>query len=284
LNRINRVIVAVDFSSESNAAVMRALSIASPLGIPVHFLHVQEPNGASEGDSEDSAPTEKLEVLAKRAAKLGVYSTSEVLQGEPQTIARNPQVDATHDLLVMGTRGVGGIHHVLGSVADRSIREASCVVLVVGEDEEHAAEPVRNILVATDLSDSAHYAFEWALQAAHRLDAKIEVIHAITPQSEVPGPYGVPASEKMLSEHREQSNVYLAKVEAQIRAAGVKGATFVVRGTPEAVVSEHMTSSDTQLVVFGGSSRAWLTQTLTGSLAYKTLLARPCSVVVVKQN
>lgn len=284
MNRINRVIVAVDFSGQSNAAVTRALSIASPLGIPVHFLHVEEPAGAGEGGPQDPSTSEKLEVLARQAAALGVYSTSEVLQGEPQAISRNSQVDPAHDLLVMGTRGVGGIHHVLGSVADRSIRESACVVLVVGEDEAQAARPIRNIVVATDLSESAHDAFEWALEMAHRLDARIEVLHAITPQIEVPGPYGVPASEKTLSEHRERSNVYLAKAEAQMRAAGVRGATFVVHGTPDVAIADHMASSDDQLAVFGGSSRAWLAQTLTGSIAYKTLLARPCSVAVVKQS
>ena len=53
------------------------------------------------------------------------------------TVAK--EIDA--DLIVMGTRGLSGFKHVmLGSVAERTVRLASCPVMTVHAPESESAD------------------------------------------------------------------------------------------------------------------------------------------------
>ena len=66
----------------------------------------------------------------------GVLAEASVLSAfPPQAIAEMAQGIGA-DLIVMGTRGLTGIRHVmLGSVAERTVRLAPCPVLTVKAEE-----------------------------------------------------------------------------------------------------------------------------------------------------
>jgi nucleotide-binding universal stress UspA family protein len=81
----------------------------------------------------------------KSIEKSGVQATGEVLIGGPFQTIVDQALTSGVDLIVTGTHGGTGITHLLiGSVAERVIRHASCPVLVVRERQtaERAAVPV----------------------------------------------------------------------------------------------------------------------------------------------
>ncbi len=147
-----RILVPVDFSECSDAAIEHALYLRKRLDARVELLHVWESpvyTGVEsmlliEGPSEQKMSlAEFVRVQAERAmsklledlAARGEQGfAARVVPGDPASAI----IDASgeYDLVVMGTHGRGAIAHLLlGSVAERVVRKARCAVLTV-----HAAE------------------------------------------------------------------------------------------------------------------------------------------------
>ena len=145
------ILVPMDFSSHSDAALDRAVDFAKAFGAKIHLLHsyavpVQGvmpydfavPDGVWDGIRE--AAESKLEEFRQTVVSAGVEASSEVSPVMPSEaiLAAADEIDA--DLIVMGTHGYTGIKHVLlGSVAERTIRLAPCSVLTVKEELEDQA-------------------------------------------------------------------------------------------------------------------------------------------------
>jgi nucleotide-binding universal stress UspA family protein len=137
-----RVIVAgVDFSASSEEAVALAADWARTFGAQLHLVHGVPLVVPYVGPYEASFPeavvesvqreaSERLEALAKRFSGVDVKTA---LRSEAPFAALDNEAARVHaDLIVTGSRGLGGIKHaVLGSVAERTLRHAPCSVLTV---------------------------------------------------------------------------------------------------------------------------------------------------------
>jgi universal stress protein A len=148
---IKRILVPVDFSAVSRAALWRASELAAALGASIELLHVVDLPPAHVMASEAYVPLPlEYRVEVKRHAEQHLnewLSTSSVgstvrhdtCEGKPYveitTYARQHAID----LIVMGTHGRGGMSHLLlGSVTENVIRTSPCPVLVVRGDDETA--------------------------------------------------------------------------------------------------------------------------------------------------
>jgi nucleotide-binding universal stress UspA family protein len=153
---IQRILVPVDFSASSRAALEAAAFLAEKLGASVDVLHVWEPPGYVGPEVMIHMPgktglplvefahTEAgrdMERFLADFGKRGLRVSGRLETGlAVQTILRVAG-DDHYDLIVMGTRGRTGLSHLmLGSVAERVVRRAACPVLTVREPE---AEPAR---------------------------------------------------------------------------------------------------------------------------------------------
>jgi universal stress protein A len=139
--------VPTDFSAASDAALDYAITMGHRFGASLHLLHVVDDPfaGAATWGSEvyiASVPAmqdtlvdeaaKKLSVLLARAAAKRVPARSEVRLGRPAELIREVAKREVSDLIVMGTHGRTGMAHVLlGSVAEKMVREAPCPVLTV---------------------------------------------------------------------------------------------------------------------------------------------------------
>ena len=133
----------VDFSETSRAALEEAADLARQSNAALSVLHVFEPSAVATGEMQVAVP-ELLDATAKElerklagwkreAERLGAPSVEQaVVSGQaPHAIAAFAK-EGGFDLVVMGTHGRTGFRHlVIGSVAERVIREAHCPVLVV---------------------------------------------------------------------------------------------------------------------------------------------------------
>lgn len=143
------ILVPVDFSPQSDRAAEVALEVATAIGAEIHLLHVYGiPVGiAGPGIYDTALPVTVMtdlrdsaaKALEERVARLGaggVKVSGLVREGVPAQSIVEVAEELGAGLIVMGTRGLSGLKHVLlGSVAERTIRQAACPVLTVpGED------------------------------------------------------------------------------------------------------------------------------------------------------
>ena len=139
--RVTRVLVPVDFSASSHAAVDLAARLATATG-PAHLIlvHAYSLPADIEGlllddqepllDRLSKAATEELEALLLGLQDRGISSEFLVVRGYPERTITTLAEDKGADVIVMGTRGRTGFAHVaLGSIAERVVQTAKCPVL-----------------------------------------------------------------------------------------------------------------------------------------------------------
>jgi nucleotide-binding universal stress UspA family protein len=138
---LRRVLVAHDFSSDSELALSYGLSLAQEYQCELHLLHVLPPRVRSEAPeiamlplSAETAFDEAVNRL-RRAAPNEAYLWCKVKQavreGHPYRELLDYAEDQNIDLICMGASGTGfGMHALFGSNADRVLRQAPCPVLI----------------------------------------------------------------------------------------------------------------------------------------------------------
>ena len=132
------VIVPIDFSGESNAAIRTALQIAGDAS-KLHLLHVLVPiddlsPGVLLGKISEETRTEHVrKKLAETATECGVEAAIQCVQlGSPGLRIADYANEHDAGLIVIPSHGYHGLKRlVLGSVTDRVIRHAHCSVLVL---------------------------------------------------------------------------------------------------------------------------------------------------------
>jgi nucleotide-binding universal stress UspA family protein len=142
----HKILVPVDFSDHSQRALDEAIGLAKTFGAQLHLLHcyrIHPAAGAPYGivvpetfeHDVRMAALQRLSEWREKAAAQGVRVQEHITAHFP---AEDIAAMADHlgiDLIVMGTRGLTGLKHVLlGSVAERTIRLAKCPVLTMKQD------------------------------------------------------------------------------------------------------------------------------------------------------
>jgi nucleotide-binding universal stress UspA family protein len=133
--RIAKILYATDFSSYSNQAYFHAVALAENHGASLTILYVYNPETGASGapaDQEDTRAYWKDQLHQIRPLDPAIPVRHVFLEGDPaEEIVRYGR-DAGADLIVMGTHGRTGLERLLlGSVAEKVLRDASCSVLVV---------------------------------------------------------------------------------------------------------------------------------------------------------
>jgi universal stress protein A len=144
LRTIKRILVPTDFSDPSHDALSAAMAFGATFGGTLDLVHVAlacayvlpPPIDLATIPFDMSKTLEQATAgLAREEAQVrgaGLTCESATLFGRPDTeiVARAAATKA--DLIVMGTHGRSGLHHVLmGSVAERVMRHAQCPILIV---------------------------------------------------------------------------------------------------------------------------------------------------------
>jgi nucleotide-binding universal stress UspA family protein len=152
--KLKTILVPVDFSDCSDAAVKYGYALSEAFGATLHLLNVvQDPYTlpwAAEGfaapiadllaDWEGQAKRRLAETVPTAAAATTVLKTQ---VGSPHREIVRYATEHQVDLIVLGTHGRGPLGHMLlGSVAERVVRTAPCPVLTVRHPQrEFVADP-----------------------------------------------------------------------------------------------------------------------------------------------
>ena len=145
---IQTILVPIDFSPHANRALKLAIGLAKTFSAKIHLLHayhlpvsITMPDAVvvpqSFWDSIRDASARKLEKSYQTVTGEGVECESHLMAQMPSAAIVETARQVGADLIVMGTRGLSGLKHVvLGSVAERTVRAAPCPVMTVKGDEE----------------------------------------------------------------------------------------------------------------------------------------------------
>lgn len=152
---LKTVLVATDFSETSDVALRYGKALAQAFGAALHVLHVVQEPFAQPWAVEAygfSLATLQEEWVREAKARIEQTLTSEertAYRAELVTLLGHPVVEILKyagehgiDLIVIGTQGRGPLGHmVMGSVAERVVRKASCPVLTVHRAEREFVVP-----------------------------------------------------------------------------------------------------------------------------------------------
>lgn len=142
--KVRRILVPFDFSDYSREALRTALDVARSTGAKIDLIHVVEdrfhpafygPFFQSVYDMEPDIEQRSVRHLREEVVRLDgddLVTSIHAFGGYP---ARDiPRYAERHeiDLIVMSTHGLTGMEHFLmGSVAEKTVSDASCPVLIV---------------------------------------------------------------------------------------------------------------------------------------------------------
>ena len=139
-----KICCAIDFSEPSHLAMQSAADVARCVQADLTLVHVYENPAAAASALEvprlehlEHAAAEMERTLASWRSEAEAAATRPVRSVMLSGKTAAPEIlsflrEGSFDLLVVGTHGRTGIKHlVLGSIAERLVREAHCQVLVV---------------------------------------------------------------------------------------------------------------------------------------------------------
>jgi nucleotide-binding universal stress UspA family protein len=142
-----KILVPIDFSEPSDAALLYGRNLAKAFGAELHVLHVMEnqflrptfkstaavETGMANRVAERLSPEDRTTLRAVSAVRMSDEPHDEIIRyAEDEAI----------DLIVMGTHGRGGVARLLmGSVAEKVVRTARCPVLTVRHPEHEFVTP-----------------------------------------------------------------------------------------------------------------------------------------------
>ncbi|CAN5450117.1 universal stress protein [soil metagenome] len=284
------LLVAVDGSAESDAAVVWAAHESVLRHTPVTLVHAIAPVVISWPVEpvltdvtqwyEDAAHT-----ILQRAKEtfLAAVNSPDVIDVRTEVI-HSPVTPALVDaskgaqMLVVGNRGLGAIGRLmLGSVSSSVVRHAHCPVAVIHPDESHPPASDAPVLLGIDGSPASEAATALAFDEASRRGVDLVALHAWSDVVIFPAVNF--DSFTYEGEAQEALAERLAGWQEQYPDVHVQ--RKVVADRPAQRLIEE--SADAQLVVVGSHGRGGFAGMLLGSVS--SAVAQACHVpVIVARN
>jgi nucleotide-binding universal stress UspA family protein len=280
---LKRILVPHDFSETSAGAMKYATSLARLFGAKIDVLHVSE-KARTEMATEFPLGLEASSVAAFRERFLKIVTPREMTELHPELQLRpgSPDIEITRyakeqevDLIVMGTHGRGFVAHaVMGSVAEKVVRTASCPVLTVRTPQDEFAVP--NIVVATDFGAASDTALEYGRTLGRTFGARLHVLHVMENyflRAVVADPHALEARARehlsdRLTDHDRQA----------LQAIGV----LEMSETPADAIVEYANKTNIDLIVMGTHGRRSMERLLMGSVAERVVRTASCPVLTVR--
>ena len=291
---IRKILCAIDRSPSSLQALGYAIALARWQGARLNLLEVVEeapPPGVSRAPKSDGVPNETRTALerdlrrvltARRASDVKV----EILMRKGKVVQEIlAQAKASRsDLVVIGTHGRGGVQRlVLGSVAEKVLRLATCPVLTVRSGVRLARRnrsPFETILCPTDFSAAANRAVAYAKRLAQEANAKLILMSAIEwPFGEAVMSGAVAELQKSIESEASEA---LTRLLPRPASKGPRAQAIVAIGKASAAILKVARARSVDLIVMGVSGRGALDVALLGSTTHHVIREGAWPVLTVR--
>jgi nucleotide-binding universal stress UspA family protein len=140
----------------------------------------------------------------------------------------------------------------------------------------------RTILVATDFSEHAEAALEYAAQLAARLDATVHVVHAIGIPAMGISEMGVAYASATIESATKTAQDAIAAQVAKYRDRVSLAPTRLEVGDARDVIDRVAEQIGADLVVMGTHGRRGIRRMLLGSVAEAVVRSAPCPVLTIR--
>ncbi|MEA2153877.1 MAG: hypothetical protein QOE11_17 [Solirubrobacteraceae bacterium] len=141
-----------------------------------------------------------------------------------------------------------------------------------------------SIVVGTDGSDTATQAVRQAIELARSVGARIELVSAYEPVTDVRlrETISVPEDLHWMINPREDVEATLEAAAREIRAAGVQVEVFARQGDPADAILDVAEERGSDLIVVGNKGMTGAKRFLLGSVPNKVSHHAPCSVLIIR--
>jgi nucleotide-binding universal stress UspA family protein len=288
---VSSIIVATDFSPQSDRAVTRAAQLAAEHGAALELVHAApmpmpmpvwgDMAGGTWVENSELVEAGDARLRRQREALAGAYPITITVHCEaapPVSLvtARGDALGA--DLVVIGATGEGAIaQRLFGSTAQSLVRQARRPLLVVRNE---ATQRYRHLLVSTDFSADAELAARRARALAPT--AEISLFSALE-QPRLRGDWFT-----SLDEATRQANLQKARDAAILRlqplasALGDPHARKIVRdGRASHELPQVLADCGADLLSIGAHGKSRLEAGLLGSTSLHAVAEAACDVLVV---
>lgn len=292
---LRTLVVALDFSPCSRAALESAADLASRSGAALHLLHADVLfRSSGDGAPPEGVPSSALRVRVERFASstLGpdidldvlAPSISVVRDVSPSAAILRYVAEVDGDLLVMGTHGRSGLSRLLmGSVAGACVASAPCPVLTVPLGAE-VPGPTAPVLVAIDFGERSALALQAGHALAELIGSEVELAHVVRDA----GPYpGFAPNILSLSDYDPaQGEAVRERMTRFVQTLGspMPSAFHVSIGSPSRVLAALAAERGASALVMGTHGRQGIAHALIGSVAEATLRRATCPVLTIKKD
>ncbi len=305
---LERILVPVDFSSCSAAALRYAASLRERFDASLEVIHACEiPHVVPEetmilmGDASASLAvhferqaSEQFERFLSTHAT-DVPHTHELRLGSPAATVREKISEGTCDLVVMGTHGRSGFERfMLGSVAERVVRSSPVPVLTVpaqeraGDDQGSPKHELpKTILVGVDYEKASQQALRTAFELASGVGSRV-VAAFVWAAPYAPSAMGIETLgsaprdlfERVRQEAAQTMQTFVGEQKADV-SGNVESECLVVSGDPRSKLAELAEKHHAEMIVVGTHNRTGLSRFLLGSVAEHLLRHAQCPVLAV---
>ncbi len=285
---IRRILVPVDFSEPSKTAVNYGLSLALQFNAKLMLAHIV-PSSTTlaytfpvesfsfEKEQADNAKS-MLPTLVPEAYRAQVDLETIVKVGEVRSELLGIVSDSKIDLVVMGTHGRNAFDRfLLGSLTERMLRKLPVPVLTVSHLDPakalHSVGPVplRHVLYATDLSDSADVGLKFSCELARGTGARLTVLHALKITETI---YWGSEGGFLTNELETVRQNTLKRLVESVPLDWVQGINVrprMVEGDPFKEILKASDEGEVDLIVMNLHGRSFIERALLGSTAERVI-------------
>lgn len=272
--------------------------LATAWDAKVDVLHVMEGSGWFRANSAAlpvieqvrKETAQRLDVVHHQMKRSGIAASVRELAGIPSEQITLAARESGADLIVLGAQGrTNLLYGLVGSTAERVIKDGPCPVLAVPGLGDEAAKPiaaaspslpVRHILAPVDFSSPSLDSLEYAIQLANGLGAKVTLVHVLEPvYYDLECGLGPIEHEVRKRDHWQEQ---LAALRDLVTSFGLAAEYEISGGIPSESILSSSLRTGCDLIVMGTHGRRGLSRLRFGSVAEAVLRRAMCPVLTVK--
>ncbi len=295
-----KILVPIDFSEDADLAVLHAVNIGRAYDSEIILFHVislfdNDPNNPDYRFPDVKEIYSKLEEIASdnmqqlQESHLKMNFDQVVVRGiSPAEEILLYEKENKIDLIVMGTHGRSGLRHFLiGSVAERVIRNAACPVMSIRfhKESEDFKPTIKRILVPIDFSTYSRQTLGYAVDIARRFDASLEIVHVIEEQVH-PSYYvaGDISIFNLIPDLREKSLAALKEFTEKVIPEEIEHTFHIREGRAHSEIARFAQDQEIDLIVIATHGLSGLEHFLIGSTTEKVIRKVNQPVLAIKMK
>lgn len=275
----SRIVVGVDLSECSAAALRLAVDLAARIGAELTVLHAVAPaTGPRHPLSravELPTPRQRFSAIENDLVRFirsiigrAPMPSYRIVEGDPSEAILFAEAYERAELIILGTRGLGGSSRLtLGSVAERVLRRASVPVLTICPQRapERESGSFAHILCPVNETALAASAVRVAVSFAERAGGKVTVLRVLEN-----GDDDVGAADEQLRRWLRDTDLAAADLDR-----------VIMRGEGGKAILDYAAANAVDLIVLGARREQYSDWTVVGSTTEQVTRHATCAVLTV---